>query len=107
MREQFGMRRKQLAHFGAGTEMILPVQPLLRMLLAKQSKSADALDNVVFPSVGRQVVVNRERSNAGQGRGPFVKGIEAVYIQVKPIGKELGQFGVGAQSQKTLGVRRD
>jgi len=77
------------------------------MLLAKQSQSADALDNVVLPPVGRQVVANRKRSNAGQGTGPFVKAIQAVYFQVKSIGKEGGQFGVGTQSQETLSVRRD
>ena len=69
VREQLGMRGKELPHFGWRPEMVFAVQALLGMRLAQERERADALHDVVLPAVGGQFVVDGERSDAGQGSG--------------------------------------
>ena len=59
-REQLGMCGKQFLHLACGTKMIFPIEPLSRMLLAKQGQRADALDDVILPTVGRKLVMDRK-----------------------------------------------
>jgi len=54
------VRAKELPHFGWSAEMIIAVQTFFGMLLAKQREGADTLDDVVFPAVSGQFVVDRE-----------------------------------------------
>src|SRR5260370_34761744 len=73
------------------------------MLLTEQGESANALHDVVLPTVRRQFVMNRKRSHAGQGSGTFAEGFEIVYLQIKAIRKKPAKFSIGTDRQQPLG----
>jgi hypothetical protein len=47
--------------------MIIAGQAFFGMRLPKQGEGADALDDVVFPAVGRKLVMDGERGDARKG----------------------------------------
>src|SRR5262249_37164457 len=102
--QQFGMRGKPFVHFGCWPEIVMAAQPFFRMLLAQECQSADALDDIVFPAVGRKLVMNRQGSDAWQGRVPFCKRSAVVNLEIKPVREKLSQFGVGTYRQEITGV---
>ncbi len=70
--------------------MEFPVQPLLGMFLPQQRQGADALNDVVFPTIGCLRIMN--------GRsGDFAAEIEA-------IGKKRREGPVGADGDQAAGV---
>src|SRR5258708_22361704 len=100
------MHGKELAHFGCRAEMVVAVQALVGMVLAQERQGADALDDIIFPAVGRQFVMDGKRGNARQERGPFFEGLEAVDFQVKTAGEKPSQFAGGTDGEKPLGVEQ-
>ena len=76
------------------------------MLLAEEGEGANALDDVVFPAVGREGVVDGERSDARQRQRnlPLVEGVEVIYCEIEAFREEPGQFGSGAHSKQPVGL---
>src|SRR5215467_13636996 len=100
--KQFRLGSKVLLHFGRRTEMILSPQALLGMLLTQQRQRADALHDVVFPTVRGLFVMNRRGSYARQGTRALAKGIQAVDFQVKTIRKILRQLSHRTDRQEAV-----
>src|SRR5260221_9293452 len=89
--------------------MEIAVQSLFGMLLSQQSEGADALHNVVLPAVGREGVVDGERGDGGNGVMErwsggvmFFESFETGYFEVKAIGEEGGEGGIGAHREETV-----
>ena len=70
---------------------------------AGAGQRANALHDVILPAVGGLAVVDGQRGDAGQMGGALVEGVEAVDFQVEAAREEWGQFGGGADGEKTFG----
>src|SRR5436190_22918849 len=105
MGEQFRVRGKPFVHLGTRAEMILAVEMFFRVLLAKQSQRADALDNIVLPTIGWEFIMNRQRGNAGQGSGSFLEGFDVTDLEIKTTWKKWGKRGAATQSQEASSIK--
>jgi len=107
--EKFGMGHEEAAHFGGGAEMVLAIEALFGMWLAKEREGADALDDVVFPTVGRRGVVDRETSNGWMDRwinGLRFQGVGGVDFEVEAVWEKGSEVGRGAEGEKAVGGGR-
>src|SRR5438132_993057 len=51
--------------------------------------------------------MNGEGGDAGQRSGTFFEIIEAVYFEIKAIGKERGEFGAGAEGEEAVSAFKE
>ena len=101
--EEFGMRGEEAAHFVGRTEMEFAVEPLFGMWLAEEREGADALDDVVFPTVGGRGVVGGESSKGWMDRwinGLLFQSISGVDFEVEAVGEEGGESGGRAEGEE-------
>jgi hypothetical protein len=110
------MRGEESLHFGWRTEMVFAVQVLFGMGLAEQGEGADALDNVIFPAVGRRGVVNGKGGDAGKPLTPALSPSDGerellahsgvVDFEIKAAGEEGTEFGRRAEGEEAAGGGR-
>ena len=74
------------------------------MCLAEEGQGADALNDVVFPAVRGQFVMDGKAATQGNARHPFFKRLPVVGLQVKTFREKLRPIGDGTDRQQPLGI---